>query len=746
MEDEDEIDVLGEFNLENILTNNEQITSCYDGEHQLGLNCDSSWMLDSTQSCWYNSKSEPQPSLEEFPSTFNAPELTDSNAWSEKEKYLLEKGLELFGRSYSRLSQYIGTKSSSQVKSYMSHQKSLGLGWIGKNSVSSSTVGVDGMDFNFTEIIHDIEIPASMEEVIAVVSTAQPTVILPTSNRESSSTSNSSLIRKKCRRRKHSKSCSKKSQAPVSDFKDVARIYKAEDIKDVLTGNKEQDSIVLPTGEQVIRIRHESNVSEDGEVDIDVNSEPDTKESIDIKIPVENKNSQPLTKETIDPVAESSEEVKEEVFEFEEDAIIDFSDIKDELFLPDVATEVSVFTEGFIGEKPTPDVETDTQVFKGNLVTPSGKVMTVIVDDLPNARYNNVANEKSQDSAPLATQDPLLDAVYDLPPPTCEAVLQTFIVTKEEQLLHPEFFDKNFHGLSRYMKIRNHINECWMNSKPKYVSNTSVLASPSFSEDDLKDTILIKRIHAYLERKGYINYGCEHSHYNNSVGSDVVLEDFSDQVCSIVEVDSCSVETDDVTEHSVSSIEHASSINKEEEPAMEKVKHVGNSRVRKKKVVEQGCEKIRKTSNPTVQKPGSRSKNTSKKPRKQSSRLSPLWRPNKTVNNNSEGYTMMHTTTGEVIVQHNQKRQTNKMLTRGIRPVRLIHCKNYVSRKAPYKVELEVTVLLLVDIHSHLSPKCEVIGLLGGSHRTSDNVLTITMAVPCRTVLSSNIHCDMCPG
>lgn len=68
--------------------------TCYDGEHHLGLNCDSSWMLDSTQS-WYDSKSEPQPITEEF-SSVNYTETADSNAWSDKEKYLLEKGLVSF--------------------------------------------------------------------------------------------------------------------------------------------------------------------------------------------------------------------------------------------------------------------------------------------------------------------------------------------------------------------------------------------------------------------------------------------------------------------------------------------------------------------------------------------------------------------------------------------------------------------------------------------------------------------------
>lgn len=39
------------------------------------------------------------------------------------------------------------------------------FGWSGKSSMSTSSFGIDGVDLNFTELIDDMEIPASMEEV-----------------------------------------------------------------------------------------------------------------------------------------------------------------------------------------------------------------------------------------------------------------------------------------------------------------------------------------------------------------------------------------------------------------------------------------------------------------------------------------------------------------------------------------------------------------------------------------------------
>jgi hypothetical protein len=79
---------------------------------------------------------------------------------------------ELFGRNWIRLSQFIGTKSSHQVKSYIrSHLRHLGPANENCSQVSFSresgicSSGVLG----FTELIDDMQIPASMEEVCLVL-------------------------------------------------------------------------------------------------------------------------------------------------------------------------------------------------------------------------------------------------------------------------------------------------------------------------------------------------------------------------------------------------------------------------------------------------------------------------------------------------------------------------------------------------------------------------------------------------
>lgn len=45
--------------------------------------------------------------------------ITDESGWTEKEKNLLERGIEIFGKSNIRLAQFVGTKTASEVKYYL---------------------------------------------------------------------------------------------------------------------------------------------------------------------------------------------------------------------------------------------------------------------------------------------------------------------------------------------------------------------------------------------------------------------------------------------------------------------------------------------------------------------------------------------------------------------------------------------------------------------------------------------------
>jgi len=167
-----------------------------------------SWLLESSQHCWLSPTLEERqrssPATAEERSGLSSP-WEESDSWTEREKSLLEKGIvsliflstsiplsslfilqELFGQSWTRVSQFVGTKTPLQVKS---QARLMGINCDLRVSESSEleeeiittttpSLEVDQKtttNFNYTELYDDMAIPASMEEVIAVVTTAQPT-------------------------------------------------------------------------------------------------------------------------------------------------------------------------------------------------------------------------------------------------------------------------------------------------------------------------------------------------------------------------------------------------------------------------------------------------------------------------------------------------------------------------------------------------------------------------------------------
>nr|CAI5869811.1 unnamed protein product [Callosobruchus analis] len=192
MADEDEIDILGEFNMGSFLSKSS--SSIYDPSDTLMcqnadiLNCDFTihpqWLLDrpsANPENWYNSNNLSMNLLEKTQlendnlghmSTENS--ITDESGWTEKEKNLLERGIEIFGKSNVRLAQFIGSKTPSEVRYYMKNF------YIENHSterqISDGFVGDIGSAQLVDDVLDDNQIPASMEEVIAAVSTAKPTI------------------------------------------------------------------------------------------------------------------------------------------------------------------------------------------------------------------------------------------------------------------------------------------------------------------------------------------------------------------------------------------------------------------------------------------------------------------------------------------------------------------------------------------------------------------------------------------
>ncbi|KAL1464612.1 hypothetical protein WDU94_004242 [Cyamophila willieti] len=162
-EEEDEIDILGDFDLENLLTRRDRTQSSFSFSSNDNYSFPSSdWILDNNCPL-FNVKSvltSDQVTFDTPSSLFPSTESLEfnSNIWTEKEKTLLERGLDLFGKSYARLSQYIGTKNSSQVKNYLkNHHPTESL------ASASSTTSLNCLDVG-SDNLDTIEVVISSED------------------------------------------------------------------------------------------------------------------------------------------------------------------------------------------------------------------------------------------------------------------------------------------------------------------------------------------------------------------------------------------------------------------------------------------------------------------------------------------------------------------------------------------------------------------------------------------------------
>ncbi|XP_076440609.1 LOW QUALITY PROTEIN: deubiquitinase MYSM1-like [Babylonia areolata] len=77
-------------------------------------------------------------------------------------------------------------------------------------------------------------------------------------------------------------------------------------------------------------------------------------------------------------------------------------------------------------------------------------------------------------------------------------------------------------------------------------------------------------------------------------------------------------------------------------------------------------------------------------------------------------------------------------------PFKLVPCQLFSQDKqAPFQLEVMSTAMAVMDIHAHIS-RTEVIGMLGGRYDEGTSCLTISMAIPCKSI-STGMQCEMDP-
>eukprot|EP00795_Rhopilema_esculentum_P004449 gene4449-20692_t len=87
-----------------------------------------------------------------------------------------------------------------------------------------------------------------------------------------------------------------------------------------------------------------------------------------------------------------------------------------------------------------------------------------------------------------------------------ETFLDFNTITEEEKKANPQFFNGNKNkSPEKYLKMRNSIIYCWLDSKPAYLTKQAARMAMSWYCGDVN---AISRVHDYLEQIGAINFGC----------------------------------------------------------------------------------------------------------------------------------------------------------------------------------------------------------------------------------------------
>nr|CAD7459538.1 unnamed protein product [Timema tahoe] len=579
MADDDEVDILGDFSLDNLFPKEDgRLSSCYDGgvleSHGTDLlHCDynmsSNWLLDTTQP-WY-SMAEDNKSLQSddrqqhnFSTSLSSVDplptsscIEENDHWNEKEKDLLQKGLELFGRSWVRLAQFIGSKTSQQVKSYMRtrHNSLLEKANL---SFSIDSGHCESESYSFSELINDMEIPASMEEVIAVVSTAQTTIPVMSSKKTTTSNVN----------------------ADTTDFRSVDGSYEPDDY-----GQERMKKKRLHRREVVKKVLATKPKRPRGRPCGKSNSG----------------HSKTSARWYINKMAESSEEES-----------LTMAGLKKGVLLSTGEEVVRIQKES------ASDLDEDEEIE---------------IDD----RVENNASIKE------------------------ELCLTTIQPLKAD--------------------IRNHIIESWSQSKPIYVTKTSV----RLGLKNCGDVNCIGRVHSYLEQIGAINFGCEQVRYIRPLF-------FSPNSATVL-----------------------SHPPVKDKPSVEQLMAIKQART-------EGMRQRKKKLFPDF--------------------WDPLdGEGGYTIKHSADGRVVdTIIVTEDKPRYHNNWCRNVGLTTRCTGDGAQVKA---TTGGAPFSVELHVEALLVMDLHSHAFHS-EVIGLLGGRYYEEGAVLRITRSQPCKSN-SSGVHCDMCP-
>nr|XP_006820909.1 PREDICTED: histone H2A deubiquitinase MYSM1-like [Saccoglossus kowalevskii] len=439
-------------------------------------------------------------------------------AWTNEEKTLFEQGMDIYGRSWTRIAQLIHTRTTLQVKNYANQYFKVKAREKKKTETDSS--GSNDFTLNAAEI-------ESEEAALEAVTTATTTV--PTISRNATANSSISTITSTKRAARAKTETEKLQNVFENESLILAKTKNETFCSDVDDRECKQDS----TSQENL-----SDVDEEDEdVDIDGDSDDNVKENL-----LTGRN---LSPETIYSTLLKSAEILSE----SENSDLSSLGEKDEESYDCQNQDVNVCSTNIAPAEYNAHDGVESSTYSpgnnnrlcttANSLGESSKCNKDFSPDDENDESRNTRLERpttsgddyeetcstDDDSSDYYRVDESLvqfvkDEYYDdddddenkpdpwsgIPKATVEIIVDHSTTTRDEHIAHSEFFDgRPLKTPSRYMKIRNYILDAWEKCKPKYLTKTSV--RPGLK--NCGDVNCISRIHEYLEHVGAINFGVD---------------------------------------------------------------------------------------------------------------------------------------------------------------------------------------------------------------------------------------------
>ncbi|XP_060569402.1 deubiquitinase MYSM1-like [Ruditapes philippinarum] len=639
--------------------------------------------------------------------------------WTKEEKDMFHKGMEIYGRSWTKIAELIPTRTSTQIKNFahqlfrtlskdkeVSPPKSEASTSSTSTSSSPVTCSQDPLTLTIETVttamptVPNLEkcilprrgrIPSKEKRVMKGKSAKQKNLVSKSSSNKLTFSQNAKKVARinqlKCKR----KSCDKKNGLNkhtehvtshstgqltsdiVLDKKLTITPSLIENldgfcaVADIIGGENDEEKNVANESDDDIHIDIENDDTDVNPLLIGRSTSPN---SVYEKLLNEaNFNDSNQVNENTDNIYTQSGQIMTKT---------EGKKIDKETFLEWKTCE----SQAKISGEDIPDIDVQAKVTEtiGNNTEQNEELIPVKNDIVVNENESSSVTledrsflKKEDTVKQIDTQKVLVNAlvrddgeVVHFPVPVTEISLQPKMITEQEKSVLKEFFDNRPSKTpERYLKIRNYIIESWKKCQPSYLNKTSV--RPGLK--NCGDVNSIGRVHAYLECIGAINFGCEQAAYKHprSIFSLVGREKLSKD--STFEVNSAKLEA---------------------------------MRPRKRKVKD----------------------------------AFGFWIDEKDL----EGTTFEH----GILIESQPKETKPKQIKTAYDPFKLIPCLSFDDENpAPFLVEIHCSALIVMDIHSHIS-KTEVIGMLGGKFCAEQGKLIITMATPCNSI-STGMQCEMDP-